>query len=229
MSKITLEESWKEILSDEFRKDYMISLRKYLKEEKKKIIYPPGPLIFRALDLVRFKDVKVIILGQDPYHGPGQAHGLSFSVETGIKIPPSLQNIFTELQNDLGIKKPKHGNLEKWSNQGVLLLNSILTVERGKAGSHAAKGWETFTDKILSNLSAQRNNLVFILWGKKAQEKGAFLNHEKHLVLSSAHPSPYSANRGFFGSKPFSKTNMYLKKNECGLINWCVEDHQSEK
>ena len=186
-------------------------------------------MIFRALDLVRFKDVKVIILGQDPYHGPGQAHGLSFSVETGIKIPPSLQNIFTELQNDLGIKKPKHGNLEKWSNQGVLLLNSILTVERGKAGSHAAKGWETFTDKILSNLSAQRNNLVFILWGKKAQEKGAFLNHEKHLVLSSAHPSPYSANRGFFGSKPFSKTNMYLKKNECGLINWCVEDHQSEK
>ena len=173
---------------------------------------------------MKFENVRVIILGQDPYHGHGQAHGLSFSVKKGTMIPPSLKNIFIELKNDLGMDNPLHGNLEKWSSNGVLLLNAILTVEKGKPGSHANKGWEIFTDKILSQLNRLRNNLVFILWGKKAKEKIKFIDCKKHLILSSPHPSPFSANSGFFGSKPFSKTNLYLQKNGCKLINWCLKD-----
>ena len=222
MGKIELESSWKEKLIDEFNKEYMHSLRDFLKKEKteRKVIFPPGRKIFSALNLTSFKNVKVVILGQDPYHGSNQAHGLSFSVEYGIKPPPSLNNIFKELASDLNIEKPNHGNLEEWGKQGVLLLNSILTVEKSKPGSHANRGWEVFTDKILFLLNSSKNNLVFILWGKKAQEKGHFIDSDRHMIIKSTHPSPYSANNGFLGSKPFSKTNSYLTKHRIKEINW---------
>ena len=222
MGKIELENSWKEKLIDEFNKEYMHSLRDFLKKEKseRKVIFPPGRKIFSALNLTSFQNVKAVILGQDPYHGYNQAHGLSFSVEYGIKTPPSLNNIFKELASDLNIEKPNHGNLEKWSKQGVLLLNSILTVEKSKPGSHANRGWEVFTDRILFLLNSSKNNLVFILWGKKAQEKGHFIDSDRHMIIKSTHPSPYSANNGFLGSKPFSKTNSYLKKHRIKEINW---------
>ena len=222
MGKIELESSWKEKLIDEFNKEYMHSLRDFLKKEKseRKIIFPPGRKIFSALNLTSFQNVKAVILGQDPYHGYNQAHGLSFSVEYGIKTPPSLNNIFKELASDLNIEKPNHGNLEKWSKQGVLLLNSILTVEKSKPGSHANRGWEVFTDRILFLLNSSKNNLVFILWGKKAQEKGHFIDSDRHMIIKSTHPSPYSANNGFLGSKPFSRTNQYLKKNNIKEIDW---------
>ena len=190
------------------------------KNLKNKIIFPPGNKIFNALNLTKFEDVKVVILGQDPYHGQNQAHGLSFSVEEGIRPPPSLKNIFKELESDMGIKQPEHGNLERWCNEGVLLLNSILTVEKSKPTSHSNMGWEQFTDKILSILNDLKRNVVFILWGKKAQEKGHFLDKNRHLILKSAHPSPYSANNGFLGSKPFSKTNHYLNSNNIKEIDW---------
>jgi len=222
MKKINLDDSWKKILLDEFNKDYMQLLSEFLKSEKSKnkIIFPPGNKIFNALNLTKFSNVKTVILGQDPYHGYNQAHGLSFSVEKGIRPPPSLKNIFKELESDLGIKQPDHGNLERWCHQGVLLLNSILTVEKGKPASHANIGWERFTDEILLAVNNLKKNVVFILWGKKAQEKGHFINTEDHFVIESTHPSPYSANNGFFGSKPFSKTNTYLKKNNIQEINW---------
>jgi len=222
MGKIELESSWKEKLIDEFNKEYMHSLRDFLKKEKteRKVIFPPGRKIFSALNLTSFQNVKAVILGQDPYHGSNQAHGLSFSVEYGIKPPPSLNNIFKELASDLNIEKPNHGNLEEWGKQGVLLLNSILTVEKSKPGSHANRGWEVFTDKILFLLNSSKNNLVFILWGKKAQEKGHFIDSDRHMIIKSTHPSPYSANNGFLGSKPFSKTNSYLKKHRIKEINW---------
>ena len=222
MGKIELESSWKEKLIDEFNKEYMHSLRDFLKKEKseRKVIFPPGRKIFSALNLTSFQNVKAVILGQDPYHGSNQAHGLSFSVEYGIKPPPSLNNIFKELVSDLNIEKPNHGNLEEWGKQGVLLLNSILTVEKSKPGSHANRGWEVFTDKILFLLNSSKNNLVFILWGKKAQEKGHFIDSDRHMIIKSTHPSPYSANNGFLGSKPFSKTNSYLKKHRIKEINW---------
>ncbi len=222
MKKVNLEDSWKEKLIEEFKKDYMQSLSEFLRSEisKKKVIFPPGKKIFNALNLTSFENVKVVILGQDPYHGYNQAHGLSFSVEKGIKPPPSLKNIFKELESDLGIKQPDHGNLERWCDEGVLLLNSILTVEKSKPASHANVGWERFTDEILSALNDLKKNVVFILWGKKAQEKGHFINTKNHFVIKSTHPSPYSANNGFFGSKPFSKTNNYLKKNNIQEINW---------
>ena len=215
MKKIILENSWKEKLLEEFNKDYMRSLSEFLRSEKSKnkIIFPPGNKIFNAFNLTKFEDVKVVILGQDPYHGHNQAHGLSFSVEEGVRPPPSLKNIFKELESDMGIKQPEHGNLERWCSEGVLLLNSILTVEKSKPASHANMGWEQFTDKILSILNDLKRNVVFILWGKKAQEKGHFLDKNRHLILKSAHPSPYSANNGFLGSKPFSKTNHYLNSN----------------
>ena len=178
--------------------------------------------IFNALNTTKFDNVKVIILGQDPYHGVRQAHGLSFSVEKGIKPPPSLENIFKELKDDIGITKPNHGNLESWAHEGVLLLNSILTVEKNKPGSHKGRGWEIFTDKILSKLNDLKDNLVFILWGKQAQEKCNFINNHKHLIIQSSHPSPYSANHSFFGSKPFSKTNTYLIKKNIKPINWKI-------
>jgi len=222
MKKIILENSWKEKLLEEFNKDYMRSLSVFLRSEKlkNKIIFPPGNKIFNAFNLTKFEDVKVVILGQDPYHGHNQAHGLSFSVEEGIRPPPSLKNIFKELESDMGIKQPEHGNLERWCSEGVLLLNSILTVEKSKPASHANMGWEQFTDKILSILNDLKRNVVFILWGKKAQEKGHFLDKNRHLILKSAHPSPYSANNGFLGSKPFSKTNHYLNSNNIKEIDW---------
>jgi uracil-DNA glycosylase len=222
MKKIILENSWKEKLIEEFNKDYMQSLSEFLKSEKSKnkIIYPPGNKIFNAFNLTKFEDVKVVILGQDPYHGHNQAHGLSFSVEKGIRPPPSLKNIFKELESDLGIKQPDHGNLARWCSEGVLLLNSILTVEKSRPTSHANMGWEQFTDEILSILNNLKRNLVFILWGKKAQEKGHFLDTNQHLILKSTHPSPYSANNGFLGSRPFSKTNHYLRKNNIKEIDW---------
>ena len=222
MGKINLESSWLKVLKDEFEKPYMKSLSVFLNNEKKnnKIIYPPGSKIFNALNLTPFNSVKVIILGQDPYHGQNQANGLSFSVEIGNKIPPSLQNIFKELNSDLNILPSQHGDLSNWAKQGVLLLNTILTVESSKPSSHSNKGWEIFTDKILHSLSSLKENLVFILWGKKAQEKISLIDESKHKILKSPHPSPYSANNGFFGSQPFSKTNFFLESKNIDKINW---------
>ena len=222
MSKINLESSWLKVLKDEFEKPYMKNLSFFLNNEKKnnKIIYPPGSKIFNALNLTPFTSVKVIILGQDPYHGQNQANGLSFSVEIGNKIPPSLQNIFKELYSDLNISPSQNGDLSNWAKQGVLLLNTILTVENSKPNSHSNKGWEIFTDKILHSLSSLKENLVFILWGKKAQEKISLIDESKHKILKSPHPSPYSANNGFFGSQPFSKTNFFLESKNIDKINW---------
>ncbi len=222
MGKINLESSWLKILYDEFEKPYMKNLSIFLNSEKKKnkIIYPSGSKIFNALNLTPFTSVKVIILGQDPYHGQNQANGLSFSVEIGNKIPPSLQNIFKELYSDLNIYPSQHGDLSNWAKQGVLLLNTILTVEASKPSSHSNKGWEIFTDKILHSLSSLKDNLVFILWGKKAQEKISLIDESKHKILKSTHPSPYSANNGFFGSQPFSKTNFFLESKNIDKINW---------
>ncbi len=222
MGKINLESSWLKILNDEFEKPYMKNLSIFLNSEKKKnkIIYPPGSKIFNALNLTPFTSVKVIILGQDPYHGQNQANGLSFSVEIGNKIPPSLQNIFKELYSDLNIYPSQHGDLSNWAKQGVLLLNTILTVQASKPSSHSNKGWEIFTDKILHSLSSLKDNLVFILWGKKAQEKISLIDESKHKILKSTHPSPYSANNGFFGSQPFSKTNFFLESKNIDKINW---------
>ena len=222
MRQINIEESWKRRLTREFEEDYMQSLSQFLREQKlqKKTIYPPGNKIFNAFQLTKFEEVKVVILGQDPYHGIGQAHGLSFSVEQGIKPPPSLKNIFKELEYDLGLKQPDHGNLEKWAHQGVLLLNSILTVERGNPGSHAKKGWEIFTDQVLKTITLHRKNIVFILWGQKAQDKCHFIDANENLVIKSSHPSPYSAHAGFLGSKPFSRANNYLKDRGIDPIDW---------
>ncbi len=211
-SEIKLEESWKARLLPEFSKEYMLSLRAFLQKERaaKKIIYPKPSDIFAAFRETPFEKVRVVILGQDPYHGPGQAHGLSFSVPRGVPPPPSLLNIFKELESDLGIKRPTHGNLLPWAQQGILLLNSVMTVESGRAGSHQNRGWELFTDKVIEVLSEEREHLVFILWGAYAQKKGAKIDRKKHLVLESVHPSPLSAYRGFFGSRVFSKARMYL-------------------
>lgn len=208
----------------------MRCLSQFLRTEKAagKKVYPPGREIFNAFLLTPFDLVKVVILGQDPYHGPGQAHGLCFSVRRGIAKPPSVQNIFKEMQSDLGIEPPPHGNLESWAKAGVLLLNSCLTVVDGQAGAHAGKGWERFTDAVIDQLNQNKQNLVFILWGRKAQEKGAKINRDRHLVLASAHPSPLAANNGFFGSAPFSKTNAYLFQHGIKPINWDITaDHSA--
>ncbi|MGE3611338.1 MAG: uracil-DNA glycosylase [Bacteriovoracaceae bacterium] len=220
-SSAQITSSWKNLLKNEFQQPYMKELFKFLENEKKsgKVIYPKEENWFASLNITPIENVKVVIIGQDPYHGPGQAHGLCFSVQKGIKIPPSLVNIFKELHDDVGVKIPNHGCLESWAKQGVLLLNTVLTVEDGKAGSHHQKGWENFTDKIIEILNA-KNNVVFILWGSPAQKKASSVDPKKHLVLSSVHPSPLSSYRGFFGSKPFSKTNEYLKKHELEEINW---------
>ena len=222
MSSINIEESWRKRLIEEFEKPYMRELSAFLKAEKKegKEIFPIGSEILSAFNLTPFKKVKVVILGQDPYHGRGQAHGLSFSVKEGVQPPPSLENIFKELKKDIALPRPKSGSLEKWAREGVLLLNTVLTVEKSKPASHQGKGWEIFTDKVLSLLNEEKSNLVYILWGKKAQEKGTFLNGDSNLVIKSAHPSPYSAASGFFDSKPFSKTNEYLLSNKLSPINW---------
>ena len=209
-----MEESWKAHLLPEFNKDYMLQLKAFLKNEadSKKPIYPRGSEFFAALNATPFSQVKVVILGQDPYHGPGQAHGLCFSVRQGVAIPPSLQNIFKELHQDLGLPIPKHGDLTHWAEQGVLLLNATLSVEAGRAGSHQNKGWETFTDAIIHALNRERDCLVFVLWGSYAQKKGAFIDRSKHLVLQGPHPSPLSAHRGFFGSpKPQNPINSKNK------------------
>lgn len=220
--EVKLESGWRDQLKDEFDQDYMKSLRQFLATEAKrgKIIYPHGDEIFAALNFTPFDQVKAVILGQDPYHGPGQAHGLCFSVKEGITPPPSLVNIYKELATDLGLSPSPHGCLSQWAKQGVLLLNSVLTVERGRAASHQGRGWERFTDRIIECLSSQREGLVFVLWGSYAQKKGQSIDRTRHLVLSSPHPSPLSAYRGFFGSKPFSQTNNYLASRGKALIDW---------
>lgn len=218
---VKIHESWKKYLAQEFAKPYFKELTDFVRSEySAKKIYPPPGDIFRAFEWCPFEQVKVVILGQDPYHGKGQANGLCFSVHHGVQNPPSLQNIFKELADDLGGERRSDGNLEDWAKQGVLLLNATLTVEASKAGSHQHKGWELFTDSVIKVLSEEKENLVFILWGRYAQEKGAVINEKKHLVLRAAHPSPFSAYSGFFGSKPFSKTNEYLVWNGKEPVKW---------
>lgn len=222
--RVQLRDSWKSRIGKEFEQEYMQQLRQFLIEEKRagKIIYPVGTNIFNAMNLIPFEQVKVVILGQDPYHGPGQAHGLCFSVMPGVTPPPSLKNIFKEIHTDLGIPPSSHGYLNSWAEQGVLLLNSVLTVERNKAGSHQGKGWERFTDAIVQTLNNEHSGLVFLLWGSYAQKKGAIIDKQRHLVLQSAHPSPFSANRGFFGNHHFSQTNNYLQDQSKTVINWAL-------
>jgi uracil-DNA glycosylase len=218
---VRLEKSWKKLLKDEFTKPYFKSLSGFVHAEyKQNTVYPPAKFIFNALDSLPVEKVKVVILGQDPYHGPGQAHGLSFSVPDGTALPPSLQNIYKEIETDLGKPRPKSGNLEHWVKEGVLLLNATLTVRAHQAASHQNKGWEQFTDAIIHHLAESKENLVFILWGNYAQKKGSFIDTEKHLVIKSAHPSPLSAYNGFFGSRPFSKTNEYIEAHGQKPINW---------
>ena len=235
---VKIEPSWKDVLKEEFGKEYFKTLREFVKGEyQHAIVYPPPKNIFRAFELTPFDKVEVVILGQDPYHGPKQANGLCFAVGEGVALPPSLQNIFKELDNDLGksverargdrvsseeVLRPagRRGDLERWAKQGVLLLNATLTVQAHKAGSHQGKGWEEFTDAVIRELSEKRENLVFILWGNYAKAKGAHIDRSKHLVLESAHPSPFSATNGFFGSRPFSKTNSYLVAQNKKRIDW---------
>ncbi len=216
--------SWRKHLESEFSKDYFVQLESFISSEikKGKIVFPPEKEIFSALKLTPFNKVKAVIIGQDPYHGPGQAHGLSFSVKPDVKIPPSLKNIYKELHQDLGIGIPDQGYLISWAEQGVLLLNSVLTVESGSAGSHQKKGWEIFTDKIVSSLNDYGENLVFFLWGSHAQKKGSQIDRKRHLILEAVHPSPLSAHRGFFGCRHFSKANNYLEKVGKEPINWVL-------
>lgn len=219
---IQLAEDWKQVLADEFELPYMQQLRAFLMQEKiaGKIIYPPGPLIFNALNSTPLNQVKVVIIGQDPYHGPNQAHGLCFSVQPGVRTPPSLQNIYKEIQSDLGHPIPAHGYLQSWADQGVLLLNAVLTVTQGQAGAHANRGWETFTSRIIDILNSQCEHLVFMLWGSYAQKKGRQIDRTRHLVLNSVHPSPLSAYRGFFGCGHFSAANEYLLEHGRDAIDW---------
>jgi uracil-DNA glycosylase len=222
LSKLKLHESWNKHLKDEFQKDYMIDLEHFLNEQLNldKIIYPKEDDIFNALNTTPLSELKVVIIGQDPYHGENQAHGLSFSVNHGIKVPPSLRNMYKELEQDTKFKVPDHGNLIKWAEQGVLLLNNVLTVEKSAAGSHQKKGWEKFTDQIIELINSKKENIVFILWGAPAQKKAKKVDSEKHLVLKSPHPSPLSSYRGFFGSKHFSKCNNYLSSKGLKQIDW---------
>lgn len=218
---VQIEESWKRVLAGEFEKEYFRKLTDFVRNEYRQgTVYPPGRLIFNAFDRCPFDRTKVVIIGQDPYHGPGQAHGLCFSVNDGVKFPPSLQNIFKEIHEDLGAPIPTTGNLTRWAEQGVLMLNATLTVRAHQAGSHQRQGWEEFTDAAIRALAEQREHLVFILWGSYAQRKGAFIDREKHLVLASAHPSPLSAYNGFFGNHHFSRTNEYLTAHGQSPIEW---------
>ncbi len=222
MSEIKLHQSWKDVLLDEFDKEYMRQLKSFLIQQKQQglTIYPKGDDIFNALNSTPLDKVKVVILGQDPYHGPHQAHGLCFSVQKGVKIPPSLRNIYKELHADCQFEIPNHGHLQSWANQGVLLLNSVLTVNQGMAGSHQNKGWEQFTDKIITEINKRRKNVVYLLWGSYAQKKGQQINQHNNLVLKAVHPSPLSAHRGFLGCKHFSQCNAYLRLNNKEEIQW---------
>ena len=218
-----IEGSWKEALKDEFAHAYMNELKTFLVEEKERFtIFPRGSEIFNAFNSTPFENVKAVILGQDPYHGPGQAHGLSFSVREGVALPPSLQNIFKELVDDIGCPYPKSGDLSRWASQGVLLLNTLLTVRSGEPFSHKEKGWERFTDQVIRTLSREREHIVFILWGAPAGKKASLIDGHRHLILKAPHPSPLSSYRGFFGSKPFSKTNDYLVQNGITPIDWSL-------
>jgi len=218
-----IDNSWKEMLADEFSAQYFKELKEFLISEKSKYqVYPPGKYIFNAFELTPFEKVRVVIIGQDPYHGQGQAHGLCFSVPQGVRNPPSLVNIFKELKNDLNLQVPVSGNLEKWCRQGVLLLNATLTVRANQAGSHQNKGWEVFTDAAIKKLSDKRNGLVFLLWGKYAQEKERIIDKNRHYILQAAHPSPFSAYNGFFGCKHFSKTNEILRRHGLDEIDWSL-------
>ena len=222
--RLEMEPSWKARLQDEFQLPYMEALRSFLLERKRvgAQIYPAGSHYFHSMKLTPFEAVKVVILGQDPYHGPGQAHGLCFSVMPGVSVPPSLVNLYKEIKNDLGIAPAGHGFLESWARQGVFLLNSVLTVERGRAGAHQGKGWERLTDKIVSLLSDECEGLVFLLWGSYAQRKGQMIDRDRHLVLTAPHPSPLSAHRGFFGCRHFSRTNEWLQKRGEQPIDWSL-------
>lgn len=226
MSDIQLNENWKQPLLPEFESEYMAQLRAFLLAEKAagKRIFPKGNEWFRALDLTPLDTVRVVILGQDPYHGPGQAHGLCFSVKPGVAPPPSLVNIYKELQSDLGIPRPRHGFLEHWAQQGVLLLNSVLTVEMAKAASHQGKGWERFTDAVIRLVNAKEQPVVFLLWGAYAQKKAGFVDTSKHLVLKAAHPSPLSAHNGFLGCRHFSQCNAFLGSKGLSPIDWVLPD-----
>jgi len=219
--EVRIEKSWKKILNPEFDKDYFVSLTEFVKDEYvKHTVYPPGPLIFNAFEKCPYNKIKAVIIGQDPYHGPGQAHGLCFSVKDGVTLPPSLVNIFLEIKNDLNVQCYKSGNLERWARQGVLLLNATLTVREHSPGSHQNKGWEIFTDEVIRIIAEEKENIVFFLWGSYAQKKGAHINRERHLVLESVHPSPLSANRGFFGNNHFSQCNEFLIFTEQEAIDW---------
>lgn len=223
MTKVTphIEESWKNALKEEFQSEYFTRLKAFLLQERDRYkTYPPGPRIFNAFDSTPLQQVKAVILGQDPYHGKGQAHGLCFSVPHGIKPPPSLVNIFKELQEDLDIPIPRHGNLEAWTQQGVMLLNATLTVRAAQAGAHQNKGWEQFTDQVIRVISNQQDNVAFLLWGRYAQAKEKLIDQNKHLVLKAAHPSPFSAHNGFFGCRHFSKTNTFLESKGMEPIDW---------
>ena len=219
---VKIEPSWKEALKEEFEADYFKGLREFVLEEyKKNTVYPPPSFVFRAFELTPFDQVEVVILGQDPYHGPGQANGLAFAVGSGVDLPPSLVNIYKEIKSDLGVEtKNRGGDLENWAKQGVLMLNATLTVRAHQAGSHQNKGWEKFTDAVIRVLSEKKNGLVFILWGNYAQKKGQIIDESKHLVIKSAHPSPLSAYNGFFGSAPFSQANAYLIFNDKTPVEW---------
>lgn len=224
MSNVRIEESWKQALSDEFEQPYFQAIASFLRKEKSngKTIYPPGSLIFNAFNSTPIDEVKVVILGQDPYHNPGQAMGLSFSVPKGVRIPPSLINIYKELHKDVGVSIPKHGDLSRWAEQGVFLLNAMLTVEHKKAGSHSKIGWQNFTDAVIRTLSETREHLVFMLWGNFARKKKVLIDAEKHLILEAAHPSPL-ARDAYFGSRHFSQANEYLKKHGKEPIDWSLD------
>jgi uracil-DNA glycosylase len=225
---VQIETGWKAVLQEEFRQPYFADLVQFLKNEKRsgKTIYPPGPLIFNAFNTTPFDQVKVVILGQDPYHGPGQAHGLSFSVPPGVKPPPSLVNMFKEIRADLGVTMPEgYGNLTTWAEQGVLLINAALTVRANEPFSHAGAGWARFTDGVIRTLSREKSHLVFMLWGKFAQEKQALIDGRKHCILTAAHPSPFSADKGFFGCRHFSRANQYLVNHGIDPINWQITEN----
>lgn len=218
---VTIESSWKQVLQEEFEKEYFRNLTEFVRSEyKAATVYPPAGLIFNAFNLCSFENLKVVLIGQDPYHGPGQAHGLCFSVKDGVDFPPSLINIFKEIELDLGLSRPASGNLERWAKQGVLLLNATLTVRAHLAGSHQKKGWEQFTDSVITIINREKSGIVFMLWGAYAQKKGENIDRTKHLVLESVHPSPLSASRGFFGNHHFSKCNSYLSGKGVNPVDW---------